>query len=128
MTKKYLLGALLALAIIPNAANAQGLFDRINGVVNKVDETLTTSERAQNSIDRIMDKVPESQKEEPATQPQEQIQPKIHVQPTQASAVTTMTAEQEEAILQQAREIEERKILEAAERIKKQRAAMPANN
>ena len=86
--------------------------DRIDNVINKVDQTISSGERAQNTADRVMDKIPEKE-EQPA--------------PAQPAAATPTTSTDEEAILQQAREIEERRILEAAERIKEERAATAGN-
>jgi len=59
-----LVAALTALATAPNAANAQGWLDTINNVVNKVDETMSTVDRVENTAGKVMDKVPEGQQPE----------------------------------------------------------------
>jgi len=89
-----------------NSANAQDWLNRIDSVINKVDQTISSGERAQNTADRVIDKIPEKQQ----------------TQETQNAADQAQNSEaEEEAILRQAREIEERKILEQAERIKRER-------
>ena len=117
--KKVALGiTLLAASALINVApvSAQDWLNRIDSVMNKVDQTISSGERAQNTADRVMDKIPEQQQE-----PAPAAQPSRSTQPRNAADQAQMTAAEEEAILQQAREIEERKILEQAERIKKER-------
>ena len=121
MKKALLFASVIAAAIAPQTTNAQSFLDSLNNVVNKVDQAITTSDRAQNSAERIMNKIPEGEETTeaeaaPAPAP-EAVEP----------ATGTTTAEEDE-ILRKAREIEERRILEEAERIRNERAAAAGNN
>jgi len=98
MKKSALAFATILLASTPPAAaNAQGWLDRIDNVIDKVDKTIASGERAQNSVGRVMDKIPEGSTQE------------------------TSTSSDEDEILRRAQEIEEKRILEEAERIRARR-------
>lgn len=121
MKKALLFSTLITAAIASQTASAQGFLDRINDVVSKVDQTLTTGERAQQSAERVMDKMPERPEAQEETQAEEQPET---IEPASGASYEI---EAEEEILRKAREIEERRILERAEDIKRQRAAGQGN-
>lgn len=128
--KNLILAALLTSTFsITDTAYAQGFLDRINNVVNKVDQTISTGERAQRSAERVMGKVPEKETTEETTSTQETASTKTEQSPETVEPATGTTIEEdEEEILRKAREIEERRILEQAERIRQERAARAAND
>jgi len=105
----------LALSV-SQSANAQGFLDSLNDMVSTIDETISSSERAQHTIKRVTDKIPEGEEADQAEQaPAEPAQ----IEPASGE----LTAEQEAEILERARQIEEERILKQAEEIRKAREA-----
>ncbi len=117
------LAALSAVLIAaPQVTQAQGFLDSINSIVNQVDKTITTGEKAQRTTDRIMDKVPQKEAGQggaEATQDTSNASAPEVVEPSSGS----ISAAEEDEILRKAREIEERRILQEAERIRERRAS-----
>lgn len=119
MKKTFFLTAAILTITTMQPASAQGFLDRVNNTLNKVDQAIQSGERAQNTAERVMDKVPESEEQTQAAPAPKTVEP--------AAGGNATTAEEEE-ILRKAKEIEERRILEEAEKIKAQRAATSSNN
>ncbi len=112
----------LAMAAVLSGVSFQAhadFLEKLNNVIDKVDDTLTMGERTTDRFDqtqqRINDKIPE--REEPIERTPEA---PSGVEPA-AGGQETLSPSEQEAILEQARRIEEDRVLKEAERIRQRR-------